>query len=138
VVPTTMEVPKPSTNGLYLLSNTARSTRTPVVDTSAVVDNTVALTAHGDLVLWNRRCGHLNMQSLHAQHDHGVPSIPALPGYVNTVSCDSWLLRKISVAPPNASAGHKPARPLMNLSSDIWGPVNVPSPHGPMLLLARN
>jgi hypothetical protein len=28
------------------------------------------LTAHCNNVLWHRRCGHLNVQSLEAQHDH--------------------------------------------------------------------
>jgi hypothetical protein len=130
VVPTGMGVLKPSRNGLYLLSNTTRSQGTPPLDTSAVVDSSVALIAHLDPELWHRCCGHLNMQSLQAQYAYGVPTIPVLVGYVKTVFCDSWLLHKASTAPRNTFACPKPPRPLMNMSSDIWGPVNVPSPHG--------
>jgi hypothetical protein len=51
-------------------------------------------------------------------------------GYVKTVSCDSCLLHKASDALNNTSACLKPTLPLMDLSSYIWGQVNVPSPHG--------
>jgi hypothetical protein len=70
------------------------------------------------------------MQSLHAQHDDGVPIPHALPSSVKNVSCDSCLLSKASAAPRNTLACSKPPRPLLNLSSDIWGLVNVRSPHG--------
>jgi hypothetical protein len=82
VVPTRMRVMEPSKNGLYLLSPATPLEGTPVVDTSAVVDNSVAMITLYDHVMWHRRYGHLSMQSLYAQHDHGVPSIPALPGYI--------------------------------------------------------
>jgi hypothetical protein len=83
---------------LYLLSNTARPKGTPAADTSVVLYSSVAPTAHCDRVLWHRRCGHLNMLSLLAHHDHGVPSIPALPGYVRT--------RGSSVRPPSRVRCH--------------------------------
>jgi hypothetical protein len=70
------------------------------------------------------------MQSLHAQHANGVPTSPTLPSSVKNVSCDSCLLNKASAAPRNKLACSKPPRPLMNMSSDIWGHVNVPSPNG--------
>jgi hypothetical protein len=100
------------------------------VDTSTAIDNSLALTAHCGPLMWHRRCGHLNMQSHEAQHNHGVPSIPALPGSVKTVTCTFLLLHKASDAPLNPYACQEPTRPLTNLSSDTWGPVNVPSPHG--------
>jgi hypothetical protein len=70
------------------------------------------------------------MQSLHAQHTHGVPTSPPLASSLKHVSCDSCLLHKASPAPRNTVACVKPSRPLLNMSSDLWGPVNVPSPHG--------
>jgi hypothetical protein len=70
------------------------------------------------------------MQSLQAQHTHGVLSIPALPVCANTASCVSCLLHKAHAAPRNTYACPKSPLPLTNLSCDIWGPVNVPSPHG--------
>jgi hypothetical protein len=69
------------------------------VDSLVVVDVRVALNAQCDLVLWHRHFGH--MHSLHAQHDHGVPTTSALPGYVKTVSCDSGLPHKACAAPHN-------------------------------------
>jgi hypothetical protein len=90
----------------------------------------VALTAQCDPVLWHRRFGHLNMQSLHAQHTHSVPASPSLASSVKNVSCDSCLLHKATAAPRNTIACAKPSRPPLNQSSDLWGPVNVPSPHG--------
>jgi hypothetical protein len=116
VVPKGMGVLKPSGNGLCLLSHTTSAQGAPHLDTSSVVDSIVAMTAHIDHELWHRRCGHLNMQSLHAQHTHGVPFIPALSVSVRTFSCDSCLLHKASAAPRNPSACPKPPRPLMNLS----------------------
>jgi hypothetical protein len=100
------------------------------VDSLAVVANSVALIAQCDPILWYRRLGHLNMQSIEAQHGHGIPMTPVLLGSVTSVSCDSYLLHKASNAPRNSSACPKPTRYLMNLSSYIRGPVNVPSPHG--------
>jgi hypothetical protein len=44
------------------------------------------------------------VQSLHAQHYHGVPSIPAKPGCVKTVSCNSCLPHKVGAAPHNTFA----------------------------------
>jgi hypothetical protein len=70
------------------------------------------------------------MQSLHAQYAYGVPTSLALHGSIKNVFCDSFLLNKANATPRNTLACAKPPRPLMNLSSDIWGHVNVPSPHG--------
>jgi hypothetical protein len=112
VVPTGMGVLKPFGNGLYLPSNPTSSQGAPLLDTSAIVDISVALTAHLYHELWHRSYGHLNMQSLQAQHAHGVPSIE------RTVSCDSCLLHKASAAPRNTRACLKPPRRLMNMSSD--------------------
>jgi hypothetical protein len=70
------------------------------------------------------------MQSLQAQHTHGVPTSLALAISVKNVSCDSCLLHKATVAPRNTAACAKHSRPLLNPSSDLWGPINVPSPHG--------
>jgi hypothetical protein len=77
VVLTRMGVLKPSGNELYLLSHTTSSKGAPPLDTSYVIDSSAALNAHIEPKLWHRRCGHLNIPSLHAQHNHGVPSIPA-------------------------------------------------------------
>jgi hypothetical protein len=128
VFPTGMGVLKPSGNGLCPLSNFTSSQDSPPLDTSAVVERTVGLTAHLDPALWYRRCGHVDMQSLKAHHTHGVPSIPALQVFVQTISCDSCLLHKASAAPRNTHACPKPRRLLMNMSLDIWGLVNAPSP----------
>jgi hypothetical protein len=119
VVPTGMGVLKPSGNGLYLRSKTTSSQGAPFLDTSIVVDNSVAMHAHIDPDPWHRRCGHLNMKSLQAQHTHGVSSIPALPVSVKTASYDSCLLHKATVATRNTYACLKPPRPLMNMSTDI-------------------
>jgi hypothetical protein len=91
------------------------------VDSLAVVEWSVTLSAHSDPVLWNRRFRYLNMKCLHAHHDHGVPTTPALPGDVKNVSCDSCLLHKANVAPRNSSFAcpNEVALPLMNMSSDI-------------------
>jgi hypothetical protein len=83
-----------------------------------------------DPVLWHQRFGHSNMQSMHAQHTHGVPTSPTFATYVANVSCDPCLLYKAIVAPRNTIPCTKPSRPLLNLSADIWGRVNVSSPHG--------
>ena len=53
-----------------------------------------------------------------------------LASVVTKVSCDSCLLHKATAAPRNTAACAKPSHPLLNLSADLWGPVNVPSPHG--------
>jgi hypothetical protein len=127
-VPKGMGMIKPSGNGLYLLQHSSASGRLPSVDKPALLDCDVAMTAQCDPVLLHKRFGHRNIHSLHAQHYNGVPTSHVLP--IQNVSCDSCLLNKASAAPRNTLACATPPRPLMNLSSDIWGPVNVPSPHG--------
>jgi hypothetical protein len=79
------------------------------------------------------------MQSLHAQHTDGVPSSPALAIPLTNVSCDSCLLHKATVAPRNTVACVKPSRPLLHMSSSLWGPVySCPLPTWPPLLHARH
>jgi hypothetical protein len=130
VVPTGMGVLGPSGNGLYLLPHQPQLPPSPFAETSRDAGSCVVLTAQCDPVLWHRRFGHLNMQSLHAQHTHGVPTSPTLANYVKNISCDSCLLHKAIAAPRNTNACAKPSRPLLNISSDLWGPLNVPSQHG--------
>jgi hypothetical protein len=130
VVPTCLCVLEPSGNGLYLLPHHPKLPPSPSHDNARCFGSRVALTAPCDPVLWHRRFGHLNMQSLHAQHTHGVPNSPALASFVKNVFCDSCLLHKATATPRNTTACAKPSCPLLNISFDLWGPVNVPSPHG--------
>jgi hypothetical protein len=66
MVPRGMGVLTPLGNGLYLLSHKpTHEGRTPA-DSSCLVDNSVALTAQCDLVMWHRRFGHHNMHNLRA------------------------------------------------------------------------
>jgi hypothetical protein len=130
LVPTGMGVLKPSGNGLYLLPHQPDLPSSPSATAAPDPSPRVALTSHCDPVLWHRRFGHLNMQSLQAHHTHGVPTSPMLASIVSKVSCDSCLLHKATAAPRNTADCAKPSRPLLNLSADLWGPVNVPSPHG--------
>jgi hypothetical protein len=130
VVPTRMVVLDPSDNGLHLLPHNPELPPSPSQDTVRSHGPRVALTAQCDPVMWHRRFGHLNMQSLHAQHKHGVPTSHALASSVKYASCDSCLLHKATASPRNTVACAKPSRPLLNMSSDLWGPVNVPFPHG--------
>jgi hypothetical protein len=129
VVGTRMGVLEPYGNGLYLLPQHQELPPSPSQDNARCHGSRVALTAQCDPVLWHRRFGHLNMQSLHAQRTHGVPTSPTLASSVKNVSCDSCLLHKAIVAPRNTTACAKLSRPLLNMSSNLWGLVNVPSPH---------
>jgi hypothetical protein len=70
------------------------------------------------------------MPSLQAHHTHGVPTSPSLASSVKNASCDSCLLHKATDAPRNTVACAKPSRPPLNLSYDLWSPVNVSSLHG--------
>jgi hypothetical protein len=130
LVPTRMGVLEPSGNGLYLLPHQPELPSSPSAASARDPSPRVALTAQCDPVLWHRRFGHLNMQSLHAHHTHSVPTSLVLASSVNKVSCDPCLLHKATAAPRNTAACAKPSRPLLNMSADLWGPVNVPSPHG--------
>jgi hypothetical protein len=130
VVPTLMGVLEPSGNSLYLLPYLPELPSSPSAEKEDDPNSRVALAAHCDPILRHRRFGHLNMQSMHAQHTHGIPTSPTLACLVKNVFGDSCLLHKASGAPRNTAACTKPSRPLLNLSSDLWGPVNVPSPHG--------
>jgi hypothetical protein len=60
----------------------------------------------------------------------GVPTSLVMPSSVKNVSCDSFLFDKAIAVPRNTLACAKPPHPLMNMSSEIWGTVNMPSPHG--------
>jgi hypothetical protein len=82
VVPTGIGVPEPSGNGLYLLPHQPEQPPSPSADHARGHGSRVALTALCDPVMWHRRFGHLNMQSLHAPHTHGVSTSPALVSYV--------------------------------------------------------
>jgi hypothetical protein len=140
VVPTGMGVPEPSGNGLYLLPHQPELPSSHSTTTVNDPSPSVALAVQCGPVLWHRRFGHLNMQSVHAQHTHGVLTSHALASYVNNVSCDSCLLHKATAAPRNTAACAETSRYLLNMSSDLWGPFNVPGPlpTWPPLLLARH
>jgi hypothetical protein len=66
VVPIGMGVLEPSGNGLYLLPHQPELPSSPSAEKAGDPCSRVALAAHCDHVLWHRRFGHLNMQSLHA------------------------------------------------------------------------
>jgi hypothetical protein len=121
---------EPSGNGLYLLPHQPELTPSPSADKAYDPFSLVALTTQCVPVLWHCRFGHLNMQTLHAQHTHGVPTSPTLANFVKNVSCDSCLLHKATFVPHNIVACAKPSRPLLNMLCDLWGPLNVPSPRG--------
>ena len=120
----------PSGNGLYLLprSHACAGMSSPTVDSRS--QNSVALAAECDAALWHSRMGHLNMQSLQAQHSHNTVSVPVMPSSVKDLACESCNLNKATSAPKNRTASQKPAAPLQHMSCDLWGPVSVPSPYG--------
>jgi hypothetical protein len=64
MVPTGIDVLTPSGNGLYLLPHQPYMHPSPTADSPHGAGLRVALTAQCDRVLWYRRFGHLNMQSL--------------------------------------------------------------------------
>jgi hypothetical protein len=66
LVPTGMGVLESSGNGLYLLPHQPELPSSPSATSALDPSLRVALTAQCDPVLWHRRFGHLNMQSLHA------------------------------------------------------------------------
>jgi hypothetical protein len=111
MVPTRMGVLKPSSNDLNLLPHEPLPEGHAHAHSSATVDRNVALTTQCYSDLWQRRFGHLNMQCLQAQHTHGVPTTPALPGSAKHVPCDSCLRNKATAAPNNTTACTKLARP---------------------------
>jgi hypothetical protein len=119
VVPKGMGVLEPTGNGLNLLPHQPKLPSSPFEEKARDPYSRVALAAQCDHVLWHPRFGHLNMQSMHAQHTHGVPSSPTLAISVKNVSCDSCLLHKATVAPRNTAACAKPSRPLLNMSFDL-------------------
>jgi hypothetical protein len=77
-----MGVLEPSGNGLYLLSHQAELPSSPSAEKARDPYSRVALAAQCDHVLWHRRLGHLNMQSMQAQHTHGVVTSPKLASSV--------------------------------------------------------
>jgi hypothetical protein len=90
----------------------------------------LALVSPADATLWHNRLGHIHMQGLEAQHNNGVAAVPHLGPGVRNISCNSCLLHKAQSAVRNKSPSVKLVSPLLQLSCDLWGPVNVPSPHG--------
>jgi hypothetical protein len=78
----------PSGNGLHLLSHKQTPAGRPPSDSFLVVDNSIALNAHCNIVRWHHQFGHRNMHNLMAQHTDGVPTTPALPSSLTNVSCD--------------------------------------------------
>jgi hypothetical protein len=64
MVPTGMGVLTPAGNGLYLPSHKQTPKGRTPANSSLFVESSVALTAEFDHVLWHRRFGHLDMQSL--------------------------------------------------------------------------
>jgi hypothetical protein len=72
VWPTTMGVLEPSGNGLYLMPHHPKLPPSLSAKTSRGAGSRVALTDHCDPVLWHRRFGRLDMQSLRK------PTIPTL------------------------------------------------------------
>jgi hypothetical protein len=119
-----MDVLEPSGNGLYLLSHQPKLPYrpelplSPSAETARDAGSRVALTTHCDPVLWHRLFGHLNMQGLHAQHTHGVPTSPTLANS-EKINCDSCLLHRATLAPRNTTACATPSRPLLNMSPDL-------------------
>jgi hypothetical protein len=75
VFPTRMGVLEPSGNGLYLLPHKPELPSSPSAMTVNNPSPNVALAAQCDHVLWHRRFGHLNIQSMHAQHTHTVSQL---------------------------------------------------------------
>jgi hypothetical protein len=67
LVPTCLGVLKPSGNGHYLLGHKIVHGRLPSVDVPYVLTIDIAMTLQCDLILWHRRFGHCQMQSLHTQ-----------------------------------------------------------------------
>jgi hypothetical protein len=121
---------KPSASGLYLLQNSAAHGRLPSVDRPALLDNDAAFGCFVRFCPLAQTIWTLNMQSFHAQHDNGVPTLHVMPSSVKNVSCDSCFFDKAIAIPRNTLACAKPPHPLMNMSSEIWGTVNMPFPHG--------
>jgi hypothetical protein len=74
---------EPSGNGLYLLPHKPELPSSPSAEKAHAPCSRVALVALCNPVLWHRRFGHLNMQSMHAHHTHGVPTSPALANSMN-------------------------------------------------------
>jgi hypothetical protein len=124
-----MGVLEPSGNGLYLLPHQPELPSSPSAEKACDPSSRVALNAQCDHVLWHRRFGHLNMQSLRPQHTHGVPTSPALATSVKYVSCDSCLLHKTTAAPRNTVACAKISRPLLDICPLTFGVELVSPPH---------
>jgi hypothetical protein len=131
LVTTRMGMLIPPGNILYRLlprSHDSAGLLSRLVDSNG--EKSVALSAECDLALWHSRLGHLNMQSLHAQHSHNTPYVPVMPSCVTDLSFDYCNLNKATSAPQNRNASRKPAAPLQHFSCDLWGPVHVPSLYG--------
>jgi hypothetical protein len=66
----------PSGNGLYLLPRSHDCAGLPSRQLDSLRQKSVALAAECDAALRHSRLGHLNMQSLQAQHSHNTPFVP--------------------------------------------------------------
>jgi hypothetical protein len=130
LVTTRMGMLIPSGNGLYLLPRSHDCAGLPSHPVDSLRQKPLALTTECDAALWHSRMGHLNMQSLQAQHSHDTVSVPVMPSSVNDLSFESCSLSKAASAPQNRKASMNPAAPLQHLSCDLWGHVSVPSPYG--------
>jgi hypothetical protein len=120
----------PSGNGLYLLPRTHNDAGLPSRNVDSRSGRSVALAVECDPALWHSRLGHLNMQSLQAQHSNNTTSVPSMPSYVTDLSCESCNMNKATSAPRYRTASQKHAPPLEKFSCDLWGHVHVPSPYG--------
>jgi hypothetical protein len=89
LVTTGMGMLVPSGNGLYLLPRTRDSAGISSNHVDSRSGWSVALDVECDHAVWLSRRGHLNMQSLQAQHSNNTPSVPSMPSYVNDLACDS-------------------------------------------------
>jgi hypothetical protein len=114
-----------SGNGLYLLPMTHDSAGLSSHNVDSRSGRSVALDAECDPALWHSHMGHLNMQSLKAQHSSNTPSVPSMPSPMNDLSCDSCNMNKATSAPRNRTPSQKHVAPFEQFSCDLWGHVHV-------------
>jgi hypothetical protein len=86
LVTTRMGMLIPSGNGLYLLPRSHACAGLSSHQADSLRQKPVALAAECDAALWHSRMGHLNMQSLQAQHSHNTVFVPVMPSSVNEQS----------------------------------------------------
>jgi hypothetical protein len=112
LVTTGMGMLIPSGNGLYLLPRSHDCAGLSSHHVDSLRQKPVALAAECDAALWHSRMGHLNMQSLQAQHSHNTVFVPVMPSSVNDLSIKSCNSNKAASAPQNRKASQKPSAPL--------------------------